>query len=117
MSDFVNCCDLSVVSFKDLPILYTNSPNKLFDSLSAGKVVVVNSAGWTKDLVENYNCGFYVNPNESRDFASKLEIIDKHATSFIEMGENARRISIDIYDKKILSKQFVEVVEQVFHNI
>lgn len=117
MSDFVNCCDLSVVSFKDLPILYTNSPNKLFDSLSAGKVVVVNSAGWTKDLVENYNCGFYVNPNESRDFASKLEIIDKYATSFIEMGENARRISIDIYDKKILSKQFVKVVEQVFHNV
>src|SRR5690606_26341692 len=33
-SEIVNFCDASIVSFKDIPILYTNSPNKLFDSLS-----------------------------------------------------------------------------------
>lgn len=48
VSEIVNCCDISITSFKNLPILNTNSPNKLFDSLSAGKPIVVNSAGWTK---------------------------------------------------------------------
>src|SRR5690554_6730811 len=28
-SEIVNICDVSIVSFKDIPILYTNSPNKL----------------------------------------------------------------------------------------
>ena len=40
VSEIVNCCDASITSFLDLPILYTNSPNKLFDSLSAGKPIM-----------------------------------------------------------------------------
>ena len=51
-SELVNICDVSLVTFSNIPILATNSPNKLFDSLSAGKPIIVNSAGWTKDLVE-----------------------------------------------------------------
>ena len=47
VSEIVNFCDVSIVSFKDLPILYTNSPNKLFDSISAGKPIILNSNGWT----------------------------------------------------------------------
>ena len=43
-----------------LDFLATNSPNKLFDSLSAGKPIIVNSPGWTKDLVERYECGVFV---------------------------------------------------------
>ena len=75
-SEVVNCCDASMTSFLDLPILYTNSPNKLFDSLSAGKPIIVNSAGWTKDLVENENCGFYVDPNNPEDFALAEALLD-----------------------------------------
>ena len=35
VAEVTNCCDASITSFKNLPILATNSPNKLFDSLSA----------------------------------------------------------------------------------
>src|SRR5690606_31256826 len=66
-SEIVNLCDVSVVSFLDIPILYTNSPNKLFDSLSAGKPVIVNSRGWTKDLVEKEQCGFFVDPQRPQE--------------------------------------------------
>ena len=44
-SELVNLCDASLVTFANIPILYTNSPNKLFDSLSAGKLIIVNSKG------------------------------------------------------------------------
>jgi hypothetical protein len=41
----------------DLPNFYILIPNKLFDSLSAGKPIIVNSAV-IKDLVKQSNCGF-----------------------------------------------------------
>ena len=47
-SELVNICDVSLVTFSNIPILATNSPNKLFDSLSAGKPLIVNSNGWTQ---------------------------------------------------------------------
>ena len=51
-SEVVNVCDISVVPISKYSILSTNSPNKLFDSLAAGKPIIVNSNGWTKKMVE-----------------------------------------------------------------
>ncbi len=111
ISDIMNLCDVSVVSFKNLPILYTNSPNKLFDSLSAGKPVIVKSAGWTKDIVEEHHCGFYVNPDDPKDLASQLIMIKDKKNELDEMGKNARRIAVEIYDKSILSEMFFQVIK------
>jgi glycosyltransferase involved in cell wall biosynthesis len=113
LSELVNCCDVSLVSFKNLPILYTNSPNKLFDSLSAGKPIIVNSAGWTKMLVEEHRCGFYVDPESPADFAEKLLHYKGQKELLAEWGRNARRLSVEVFDKSILSAQVADVLEKV----
>lgn len=110
-SEIVNCCDASITCFKNLPILYTNSPNKLFDSLSAGKPIIVNSAGWTKDLVEKNDCGFYVDPDSPVDFVEKILLYKDDVDRLNRWGVNARRLSEDVYDKSILSEDFVRVIE------
>lgn len=113
MSDVVNFCDVSMVSFKDLPILYTNSPNKLFDSLSAGKPIIVNSAGWTKQMVEKYQLGYYVNPNFPEELAERIKYLQKNPEKITDFGNNARNLAITKFDKTILCKRFGEVVESV----
>lgn len=110
-SEIVNISDVSIVSFKDLPILYTNSPNKLFDSLSAGKPIIVNSAGWTKDLVEEFNCGLYANPNNPADLVDKIKFLQKHPETVEKMGTNSRSLAENVYDKSILAKKFVDLIE------
>lgn len=109
--EVVNCCDLSVVSFMDLPILATNSPNKLFDSLSAGIPVAVNSNGWTKDLVENGDCGFYADVSKPMAFATKIREVKDNKELLARWGKNARIISETKYDKSILCPRVAEVLE------
>lgn len=116
-SEIVNLSDISIVSFKDLPILYTNSPNKLFDSLSAGKPIIVNSAGWTKDMVEEHHCGYYVNPNQPQELADKILFLKDNPEIVETMGQNSRTLAETVYDKSILCKQFVETVETTYKNI
>ena len=113
--EVVNLCDVSVTTFRNLPILQTNSPNKLFDSLSAGKPIIVNSAGWTKDMVENENCGFFVDPDNASDFAEKLMLYKDDKEKLKVWGENARRLSVEVYDKDILSAQVADVLEKVYN--
>jgi len=112
-SEIVNLSDVSVVSFKDIPILYTNSPNKFFDSLSAGKPILVNSAGWTKSIVEKYNCGYYVNPNNPKELADRVKYLQKHPEIVKQMGINSRKLSREQFDKSILTKQFLNIVNDV----
>lgn len=112
VSEVVNCCDASITTFLNLPVLQTNSPNKLFDSLSAGKPIIVNSAGWTKDMVEQENCGFYADPEKPELLAEKLLKVKDNKELLRTWGENARRLSIEVYDKDILSAQVADVLEK-----
>ncbi|MDQ3290630.1 MAG: glycosyltransferase family 4 protein [Bacteroidota bacterium] len=111
VSEIVNICDCSIVTFLNLPILYTNSPNKFFDSLSAGKPVIVNSAGWTKDIVEEHNCGVYVDPENPAELANVLLKMSRHPEWVQDMSGNSRRLAEEVYDKSILCKQFVRIIE------
>lgn len=113
VSEIVNFSDVSMISFLDIPILYTNSPNKLFDSLSAGKPIIVNSAGWTKDIAEKYHCGYYVNPNHPEELVGKILYLKDNPEVVKNMGQNARKLAETVYDKSILCKKFVKVIEQV----
>lgn len=110
VSEIVNFCDVSMISFLDLPILYTNSPNKLFDSLSAGKPIIVNSAGWTKDIAEEYSCGFYVNPKDPQDLVNRILFLQASPETVSEMGFRSRKLAEEVYDKTLLCKQFVETI-------
>ena len=111
LAEVVNLCDASITSFLNLPILKTNSPNKLFDSLSAGKPIIVNSAGWTKDMVEKEQCGFYVDPEKPEELAEKLRFYKDDDETLKLWGENARRLSMEVFDKKILSAKVADVLE------
>jgi len=112
-SELVNICDLSIISFANFPILNTNSPNKLFDSLSAGKPIVVNSEGWTKELVERNKCGFYVAKDSPQDLAELLYKLSDKQNTILEYGRNARVLAEEKYDKSILCDKFLDVVESV----
>ncbi|MEX0362585.1 MAG: glycosyltransferase family 4 protein, partial [Allomuricauda sp.] len=117
LSEIVNLCDVSMVTFADIPILATNSPNKLFDSLSAGKPIIVNSPGWTKDMVEKYECGVFVNPKNPEDLANQITFLKDNPEVCKNMGLNARNLAETKYDKSILCKEFAEVVNSVSENI
>ncbi len=117
VAEVTNCCDASITSFKNLPILATNSPNKLFDSLSAGKPIIVNSAGWTKDMVEKENCGFFVDPDKPELLAEKLLEIKDNKSLLEYWGKNARRLSVEVYDKEKLSAQVADVLENTYKRL
>ena len=94
----------------------TNSPNKLFDSLSAGKPIIVNSAGWTKNLVEKHSCGFYVNPNYPDELANKVLQLKENTNMMKIMSENGRLLAETVYNKSILCNEFLKVINKVVHD-
>jgi glycosyltransferase involved in cell wall biosynthesis len=113
VSSIVNACDLSIVSFADIEVLKTNSPNKLFDSLSAGKPIIVNSSGWTKDIVEENNCGFYVDVKAPEDLIEKIQYLYNDKKLFEKFSKNSRILAENKYDKTILVPQVIKTVEEV----
>ncbi len=106
----LNVTDATYVSFANVPVLGTNSPNKLFDSLASGKLTIVNSTGWTKQLVEQYKCGFYTNPELPQDFIEKISPFLQDRNMLETYKNNARSIAERLYSRKLQVEKLVKVL-------
>ncbi len=60
--ELLSLTDMAYISFDKLPVLRTNSPNKYFDALAAGKAIVTNHKGWVANLVKEHRLGLYHHP-------------------------------------------------------
>ncbi len=58
--------------FVDVREMWANSANKFFDSLAAGKPLVLNYGGWQKRLVEEHEAGIVVPPGDMEEAARKV---------------------------------------------
>jgi glycosyltransferase involved in cell wall biosynthesis len=104
-------CDVMLVLFADVPILATNSPNKLFDALASGRPVVLNSPGWTKELVESHRVGLYVPAGDGRALAEAIEGLAREPESRARMGERARALAESEFSRDELAAHVLSVLE------
>jgi glycosyltransferase involved in cell wall biosynthesis len=98
--------------FKDVPVLATNSPNKLFDTFAAGRPAIVNMDGWMRSLVEDNDAGLYVRAGDARELADKLAWLRDHRADAERMGRNARALAEREFDRERLAERALAVLEE-----
>ena len=104
----MNVSDAVFVCYKNVPILETGSPNKFFDGLAAGKLIIINFGGWIRQEIEEARCGVFVDPLEPSNFVIKImpfvhdkELLKKYQVAARELGERK-------YSRRKLSEDFVK---------
>ena len=95
-----------LISYRHVPILETGSPNKFFDGLAAGKLIVVNFEGWIKELIEKEACGIYVNPNKPEQFADKMLSFIADEELLNRYQKNSRTLAEAQFSRNKISEQF-----------
>ena len=101
--------DVSLVSFLNLPVLDTNSPAKLYDSLAVGTPVIVTNDGWTKRLVEQYGCGWYVPANNASALVERLKQVLAEPNLLQQAGENGRAVAAEKFDREKIATDVQQV--------
>lgn len=104
--------NITMTSFLNKEILSTNSPNKFFDSLAAGKPIIVNSNGWTKNIVEKESIGYYVNPEKPYELANLLVKLSQNPEKLILKKERIQAVAKEYFNVVDLSEKFVSVLEK-----
>ena len=107
----INITDASYICFADKPVLETNSPNKFFDALAAGKACITTTKGWLTDLVEANHCGLYIDPTEPEFFATKLLPLISNRQLLEEYKNNARALAEHQFEKSKQIESLLAVVD------
>ena len=105
--------DAVYISFAPKPVLQTCSPNKLFDGLAAGKLCIVNTRGWLKELVEEQQCGFYAPPETPEQFVALLQPYLQQPQLLRQAQANARVAAETIFSRERITAQIIELAESV----
>ena len=100
------------VSFLDVPILNTGSPNKFFDGLAAGKLILLNFGGWMKKLIDEHECGIYCPPHEPKKAVENLKPFLSSIFLLEEYQSNARQLAEWKFSKKLLTKQLMDYISR-----
>ncbi len=105
--------EATFVTFKDLPVLHTSSPNKMFDSFAAGVPIIQSTKGWIKELVTESNCGISVEPNKPEQFAKAMESIVNNKDYRDELAVNAKRLALTKFNREILAMRYLEAITKL----
>lgn len=108
----VAACDVCLTIYRATKE-HTWSPNKMFDSLAAGKPVLVNVPGWLSEIIESNNCGRCLDPYRPAALADALEELSANSQLCREMGMNARALAERQFDRRKLANQLEDILRQV----
>jgi len=104
--------DACMTIFKDVPILATNSPNKLFDTFAAGRPAIVNTDGWQRVLVEEHEAGVFARPGDAADLADRVSALAEDPERVRRYGANARALAEREFDRELLAERLRAVLER-----
>lgn len=97
----------------DVPELFGNSANKFFDTLGAGKPILLNHTGWMKDLVDHFSCGIVT---ADMSFEGAAELLHQKLNDDIWLsrtGENAFALAVEFFNRETHALQLCQIFESV----
>ena len=121
------------VSRKDLPQLYhevdmgssfvinikalwVNSAQKFFDTMAAGKPILINYKGWQKRIILKKNLGYILPINLNNYEIKKFLLYTKQKKKLIKQRQNAQRVARKKYDINVAILKYNALINEVFKN-
>ena len=110
LPEYIAAADVSLVIFANYPILEHNSANKFFDSLAAGRPVLLNYSGWQRDILLKNEAGYGCKLCDLDEFVKNILYLDDNRDLLPGLGNNARKLALEQFDRDKLANEVLEVI-------
>lgn len=111
VKDVLNVTDACYVSFLHKPVLRTNSPNKFFDAIASGKLIITNIQGWIRGLVEKKHIGIFADSDFPGEFKEKIIPFLDSPALLKQYQNTSRAVAEQFFSREELTSHFVQVIE------
>lgn len=97
----------------------TSCPNgslgviKIFESMEAGLPIICSDVPIYRMIIEEYNCGILVNPNDEKQIANAIRFLIDNKKEAYNMGKNGRKAVIEKYSWEIQSELYLNQINKL----
>ncbi len=93
VAEMVAACHAGMTIYAATETEQSWSPNKMFDTLAAGRPVLINVPGWLRETIEDGQAGVYVDPHKPEALAAAITRLADDAALRERMGRAARGLA------------------------
>ena len=111
MHHFYSAADASVAILKPIEAYKTTYPNKVFDGMAAGRPLLLAIDGVSRDVLEEYSAGLFVEPGDPQALASAVCYLYEHPDEAAQMGINGRMAVKDHFDREKQALVMQSIIE------
>ncbi|MER3445455.1 MAG: glycosyltransferase WbuB [Candidatus Dadabacteria bacterium] len=113
---FINASDVCLVLLKKTEIFKTVLPSKMLEFMSCGRPIILGVDGQAKKILEEANCGIYVEP-ENIEALSRL-ICRFYENSLLrkELGDNGRDYILKRFSREKKASEYLNLLEDLVQN-
>ena len=107
----MDAADIVACVFAPVPELESNSANKFFDGLAAGKAVAINYGGWQAELLRDAGAGLVLD-RDPRRAARQLEHWSADPSLRVTAGVQARNLAESRFSRDDHARQLLAVLTE-----
>ena len=86
---------------------------KLFEFMEAKLPVICSNYLLWKEIIDKYECGLYVDPNNVDEIRNAIEFIINNPEKAQKMGENGRQAVLNEFNWDTQEKVLIELYERL----
>jgi glycosyltransferase involved in cell wall biosynthesis len=113
MNAVLAAADACIAILKPIEMYKTTYPNKVFDYMAAAKPVLLLIDGVIRQVVEEAQCGIFVEPGDPQALADQLKIMHNNVDNTKRMGKNGREYVEQFFNRSVLAAK----MEKVFYSL
>ncbi len=113
VASWLDNADVSLVLFKNFPVLQTSSPNKLFDAFAAGIPVIHNTTGWIRELCEEHQFGISIQPDDEAALADAILKITRDSELKNKLASNSKNMASKFFNRDHLASRYLEALQKL----
>jgi glycosyltransferase involved in cell wall biosynthesis len=111
--DFCNASDVCTAVLQKVDTFKTVYPNKVFDYMSCAKPILIGIDGVARELVENSQSGYYVDPDNPADFKEKLLMLYNNRVLLDQLGQNGLEFVTKNFSRENLAYKYIEELDKI----
>ncbi len=110
---YILASDMGASVLKKVDTFKTIYSNKTFDYMSCKKPTLLAIDGVSRELIEEADCGIYVEPENPMAIANGIKEILTNSQHLEEMGHNGYEHAIKNFDRTVLASRYLDHIKTV----
>ena len=112
---YILASDVGASVLKKADTFKTTYSNKTFDYMSCKKPVLLAIDGVSRELINNANCGIYVEPENINHIVQGIKLLmSKSQKQLNLLGQNGYDYAKEHFDRKILAKKYISEIMNIY---